>query len=62
MILFQEAESHFREIVTNAEQHLHVCWGADQLILFPKDTCEHDGVKIEEVILGTSKIASACNT
>ena len=58
----KEAESHFREIVTSAQQHLHVCWGADQLILFPRDTCEPDAVKIEEVILGTSKIPLAHKT
>ena len=55
MIVVQEAESHVREIVTSAEQHFHVYGGADQLILFLKDTCEPDGVKTEEVILGTSK-------
>ena len=55
MIVVQEAKSHFREIVTSAEQHFHVYWSADRLIPFLKDTCEPDGVKIEEVILGTSK-------
>ena len=49
-----EAESHFQEIATTAEQQFHVHQGADQLILFHKNTFEPDGVKTVEVIPGTS--------
>ena len=55
VILVQEAESHCREIVTRTEQQLHVYQGADQLILFHKNTFEPEGAKIQEEILGTSK-------
>ena len=42
VVLVQEAETHHREIVTNAEQQLHVDQGVDQLIPCNKSTlrCE----------------------
>ena len=36
-------------------QKFHIYWGSDQLILVHQKTFEHGGVKIEEVIPGTSK-------
>ena len=55
MILLQEAEWHFQEIVTIAAQQFHMYQGADQLIPSHKNTVELGGVKTEEVIPGTSK-------
>ena len=55
VILVQEAESHYREIVTSAGQQFHVYQGADQLIFCNKSTFEPEGVRIPEEISGTSK-------
>ena len=51
----QEAQTVCHEIITNAEQRFHIHQGADQLILFHKNTFKLDGVKIQEEFSGTSK-------
>ena len=55
VLLVPEAESHFREIVTSAEQQFHANQGADQLILCNTSTFEPESVQIQEEISGTSK-------
>ena len=55
MILAQKAETNLHDIATSAKQQFHVHQGADQLVLFHKNTFEPDGVKIQEEFSGTSK-------
>ena len=45
VMLVQEAETHFHEIVTSAEQQVDVYQGADQHILCNKSTFEFGSVK-----------------
>ena len=54
MIMIQEAETHYHEIITGVEQQFHIYQGAGQLTLYNKSTFEPDGVKIQEEIQGTS--------
>ena len=54
VIMVQEAETHYHEIITGAEQQFHIYQGAGQLILYNKSTFESEGVKIQEEIHGTS--------
>ena len=51
VILVQEAETHHHEIMTNAERQFHIYQG----VLCDKSMFEHEGVKIQEEIPGTSK-------
>ena len=55
VMLHHEAESHFQAIAKIAAQQFHIYRGADQLILFHKNTFELGGVKTEKVIPGTFK-------
>ena len=55
VIMVQEAETHYHESITGAEQQFHIYQGAGQLILFfNKSIFEPEGVKIQEEIQGTS--------
>ena len=58
VIMVQEAQTHYHEIITGAEQLFHINQGAGQLILFNKSTFEPEGVKIHEEIQGTSMLDS----
>ena len=53
VIIIQEAETHYHEVMTSADQHFHIYHGAGQLISYNKDF-EPESVKIQEEIHGTS--------
>ena len=44
VIMVQEAQTHYHEIITGAEQQFHIYQGAGQLILHNKSTFEPEGV------------------
>ena len=54
VIMVQEAQTHYHEIITDAEQQFHIYQGAGQLTLHNKSSFEPEGVKIQEEIQGTS--------
>ena len=54
VILLRDAESHFLEMAEIAAEQINIHHGADQLILFHRNTSEFGGVKTEEVVPGTS--------
>ena len=55
MITVQEAQTHYHESITGAEQQFHIHRGAGQLILhITRAPFEPEGVKIHEEIQRTS--------
>ena len=44
--MVQEAQTHYHEIITGAEQEFHIYQGAGQLIFCDKNTFEPEGVKV----------------
>ena len=55
MIMVQEAQTHYHEIITSTDQQFHIYQGAGQLIFYAtRAPLEPEGVKIQEEIQGTS--------
>ena len=54
VILLQEAESHVEETMRIATERFHVQGGADQLILFQRNTFLLGGLVIEREVAGFS--------